>query len=96
MKAIKTAPGWGWVCRVEREQWLGTMEPKPRKTIIISQNKYPAINYSCQQSGPRDRQKTIVSQRAGWGGGRGVRRRVFNASPGPAVIKTDGRKIHRG
>ena len=41
---------------MEEQVVIGTMEPKPAKTIIISQNKYPAINYSWQ----RDRQKTIV------------------------------------
>ena len=40
------------------------MEPKPTKTIIISQNKYPAINYSWQRP-LTERQKTIVSHRAG-------------------------------
>ena len=30
---------------MEEQVVIGTMEPKPAKTIIISQNKYPAINY---------------------------------------------------
>ena len=68
------------------------MEPKPTKTIIISQNKYPAINYSWQ----RDRQKTIVSHLQSPGREWRGQHRVFNASAGLGVIKTDGRKIHRG